>query len=244
MVKILVPLAVFEDKKHFPTHGMRDSYLRKLISFGVEPVLLPSSLPDESIKKFYDECSGILLMGGKDIDPKYYGADIEPKTEIEYSRRDEVEISLAKMTVKDKKPFLGICRGLQVLNVAQGGTLTQHLPDRFPTEKHGISEGGNYDDLKGKDCAHTININTDSNLGKFINKPQITVACGHHQCIDKIGNELKIGASSPVGVIESIEHTEPNYFCLGVQFHPEVSETPELEPIFAKFIEASRNWKG
>lgn len=243
MVKILVPLAVFDDKNYFPTHGIRDSYLRKLISLGVNPVLLPSSLPDELIKKFYDECNGVLLMGGKDINPKHYGAELEPKTDIEYARRDEVEIALAKMAVKDEKPILGICRGLQVLNVALGGNLIQHLPGKFPNEKHGLSEGGNYDNLKGEDCAHIVNIKADSNFSIILNKLQVTVACGHHQSIDKVGENLNAVASSPLGVTEAIEYKDKNYFCLGVQFHPEVYEGGELEPIFEKFIEASKNWR-
>ncbi len=238
MLKILVPLAIFDDKKYFPTHGIRDSYLRKLISYNIEPILLPTTLPINIVKKYYENCSGVLLMGGGDINPSYYGKEIENKTNIEVPKRDEVELEIAKWAVADKKPFLGICRGLQVLNVSQGGTLTQHLPDKFPDEKHGLSEGGNYDDLRGANCAHIINIEKESKLEKILEKSQVTVPCGHHQCIEKIGTDLKIGAMSPLGVVESIEHIDPNYFCLGVQFHPEVYENGELEPIFKNFFEA------
>jgi gamma-glutamyl-gamma-aminobutyrate hydrolase PuuD len=236
MIKILVPLAVFDDKNYFQTHGVRTSYLKKIFSYEVEPVFLSPFTPIKLVEKYYKECSGVLMMGGGDINPLYYDEEIEEKTKIDDKNRDEIELFLAKSAVKDKKPFLGICRGMQVLNVAQNGTLTQHLPDKFPNEKHGISEGGNYSDLRNADCAHVITIEPNTKLEKILSKSEVTVPCGHHQCVNTIGTDLKAGAHSPIGVVESIEHIDSDYFCLGVQFHPEVYKDGELEPIFKKFI--------
>ena len=234
-------MAVFEGEKYFQIHGIRTSYLKKIFTYGIEPVFLSPFTPIELVEKLYKECSGILLMGGGDIDPSYYNEGLDNETKVDDKNRDEIELFLAKKTVLDKKPFLGICRGLQVLNVSQGGTLTQHLPKKFPNEKHGISEGGSYSNLKSAECAHDVKINQNSKLYDILKRDQITVACGHHQCINKVGEGLIVGALSPSGVIESIENTDKEYFCLGVQFHPEVYEGRNLESIFEKFFEAVKN---
>ena len=243
MTKILVIMAVFDEKNYFPTYAVRASYLKKIFAYDMEPIFLPTIAPSELIKENYEKCSGVLLMGGKDINPSHYGSSFDPKTDIEDALRDEVELYIARLAIKDQKPFLGICRGCQILNVAQGGTLIQHIPEKFENEQHGISEGGNYDDLRKSAHSNKININRDSNLGNLLNKSEAVVACGHHQAVDKIGKDLKITAKSQLGVVEAIEHVDPNYFCLGVQFHPEVYEDNELEIIFTSFFEACKKWK-
>lgn len=243
MTKILVIMAVLDEKNYFPTHAIRASYLKKIFAYDVEPVFLPTITPIELIKKNYEKCSGVLLMGGDDINPSLYNSLFHSKTETGDSLRDEVEIEITRLSVKDRKPFLGICRGCQILNVAQDGTLIQHIPEKFSGEQHGISEGGNYDDLRNSAQSNIINIETNSNFANLLNKSQATVACGHHQAVDKIGRDLKVVATSNLGVVEAIEHIDPNYFCLGVQFHPEVYENDELEAIFKIFFEACKNWK-
>lgn len=243
MSKILIPMAVFDEKNYFQTHGIRTSYLKKIFKYGIEPVFLSPKTPMNLVEKYYQECAGILLVGGQDINPSYYASKIESETKIDDPARDEIEIFLTKSALKDKKPFLGICRGSQILNVALGGTLIQNVPNEFPNEKHGLSEGGNYDNLRDEKSSHKINIIEDSKLYKLLGKKEVTVPCGHHQSIDKLGNNLKLVAVSPAGVVEGIEHTDQNYFCLGVQFHPEVYEGGELESIFTSFFDAVEKTK-
>ncbi len=132
----------------------------------------------------------------------------------------------------DQKPFLGICRGEQFLNVAFGGSLIQHLPEKT-TESHNV---GAYASLG--EVMHEVEIEPDSRLFTIINKDNITVNSGHHQAIDRVGEGLWVVARTKQGVIEAIEGVDKSQFLLGVQWHPEADQGENSAKIFAAFAQS------
>lgn len=221
-----------------PLHFARETYIQKIVDLGLIPIFISALFPQEDIDALYNECSGVLLMGGSDINPELYGAKKNIKTEPGDIRRDLLEINLARRSIADKKPFLGICRGAQVLNVATGGTLIQHLPDLYPTENH--DDSGSYDGMLNPENGHSIILRAGTKAEKIINKPEIRVSSAHHQAADRIGKNLTAAGISLAGVVEILEYADPNYFCFGLQSHPECcnpkeKERGELEKFFLAF---------
>lgn len=252
MSKILIPLAISRSSKDtlVPNHFVRETYLYKLFAYKLTPILLPVHSPREIVDALYEECCGVLFTGGGDIDPVRYGQTPHPKTEVDDPRRDEFEISILQRAMKDKKPFLGICRGCQVLAVASGGSLYQHVPDIVSTEFHGVSEGGTYDELLQNSSGHKILIDEDSSAHRIIGRKEIATNSGHHQSVKETGKNIRVSGRSPAGIIEIIEHTDPQYFCFGIQSHPECCGTglPQargpngMDAFFEKFGQATEKF--
>lgn len=250
MTKIFVPLAIsrIPANAQVASHFVRESYLRKLYHYGLTPVLVPALTPIEVAEKLYAECAGVLFTGGGDIDPKLYGEQLHPKTEIDDPRRDEFELYFLKKTLADKKPYLGICRGCQMLAVASGGSLYQHVPDIAPSEHHGVSEGGTYDDLLASTNGHEIVVTPGTRAFDFIQKEKIAVNSGHHQSVNNPGTNLVVSGKSEAGIVEILEHTDKTYFCFGLQSHPECCNTEfvgsrqndKLDVFFEMFANASK----
>ena len=245
MKKIFVPLAMmrFPVGVTLPTHIVRETYLVRLLACDLEPVLISPIFPQPLIDARYAECDGVLLMGGGDIDPSHFRTVAHPTTKIDDPRRDELELALARRAIVDRKPMLGVCRGAQTIAVAQGGTLHQHLPESVPDERHGVSEGGNYDDLLKRAQRHDVLLEPQSHIRKILGKDRVSVPSGHHQAVDVPGNDLIISGRSPKGVAEVIEHIDPSYFCFGIQSHPEMPNADDLKPLFEAFAHAARAYR-
>ena len=240
MEKILFPLA---SRKMNPdsltlTHFTFETYINKILKYGLEPRLVASPFSEAMISGAYEECSGVLLIGGSDLHPDFYTDKAHPKTAGVDRRRDEMEIMLAKRALKDKKPFLGICRGHQVLIVSTGGTLIQHIPDVIKGEEHALLEGHNYNDLITGSSVHSVNIIPNPRTASIIKKEKVMVNTAHYQAAKQIGDVLNLACTSPEGVVEIVEHVYSNCFCFGVQSHFEAEENGDLEPFFAAFSEA------
>lgn len=186
--------------------------------YGGEPVTIRSGTPMSIV----DECVGLVIPGGVDVDPRHYGQPRHPRTQFSNSERDDFEIALIKYAMRHKMAILGICRGNQVLNVALGGTLVQDISDPH-------------------DFKHPVEVDANSHLG-FIGE-EIYVNSLHHQCVDKLGRNLKAIAFAPDGNIEAIQH-EKRKFVLGVQWHPEMTLTPrfnrEMGKVWRNFITAGK----
>jgi putative glutamine amidotransferase len=178
-------------------------------------------------------------MGGGDIDPHAYGASLHSETKIEDVRRDALEILLAQRAEKDKKPILGICRGHQVMAVAGGGSLIQHVPEIAPGESHAVKA---YAHLRNEGTGHSVILTPESRIAAVLQKTKIQVTSGHHQAVKDPGAGMRIVGYSPGGIPEIIESTEER-FAYGVQCHPEAEDVKDLEPLFAAFGEAVRGWK-
>jgi putative glutamine amidotransferase len=193
----------------------------------------------ESPRKVIGEIQGLLLTGGGDIDPVLYGESRHPSVEDAEPGRDEFEIDLARRAMQADVPLLAICRGLQVLNVAAGGTLVQDIPSTVRSDViHSITQP--------KDAiAHTVAIAEGSKLAQALG-PQghagstCRVNSRHHQSVGRMGQGLVATATAPDGVIEAVEKPDAS-FCVGVQWHPEnFWRTSEFGPLFQSFAAAAR----
>ena len=193
----------------------------------------------ESPRKVLEEVDGILLTGGGDVDPVFYGEDRHASVEDAEPGRDEFEIDLARRAMAGDVPLLAICRGSQVLNVAAGGTLVQDIPTGVDSElPHRVPEP------KNADC-HDISIVRGSQLANALGET-VAASCScrvnsrHHQSVARLGAGLVASATAADGVIEGIE-APACAFCLGVQWHPEnFWQTGEFTPLFDAFVAAAR----
>ncbi len=216
--------------------GRLDDYVTAVEKSGGTARVLEVS---ESPRALVAELDGVLLTGGADVDPAFYGEPRHPEVYDAEPGRDEFEIDLARRAMDADLPMLAICRGTQVLNVAAGGTLVQDIPSTLTTElSHSIDVP--------KDCvAHDVRIVPGSRLHEALGGA-VDAACAcrvnsrHHQSVARLGNSLLATAMAPDGVIEAIESPQAR-FCLGVQWHPEnFWRTGEFRPLFDAFVGAAR----
>jgi putative glutamine amidotransferase len=213
-----------------------DDYLASVEQAGARARVLEVT---ESPRKVLNELDGLLLTGGGDVDPVFYGEDRHPLTDDAEPGRDEFEIDLARRAMSGGIPLLAICRGAQVLNVAAGGTLVQDIPSAVETElSHSVTEP--------KDLAcHDIDIVAGTMLSTVLGEA-VHAACScrvnsrHHQSIGRAGEGLVVSARAADGVVEAIEMPGAP-FCIGVQWHPEnFWKSGEFKPLFDAFVQAAR----
>jgi len=178
---------------------------------GIAALLPPQSVGDDITDRVLDRVDGLLITGGRDVDPTSYGQQAHPATDRPGGCRDSWEFALVDGALRRSMPILGICRGAQVLNVALGGTLHQHLPDVLGHTHH----------QQGNAVFSTSNVHTvaGSRLAGLVGAG-VSVRCYHHQAIDRLGTGLSISATDSAGVIEAIE-MPGKHFVVAVQWHPE-----------------------
>ncbi|MDZ4786686.1 MAG: gamma-glutamyl-gamma-aminobutyrate hydrolase family protein [bacterium] len=218
-------------------HFVRTSYINKLINVGLTPLLISPYTNQTEIESLLSTLSGFLLTGGGDIDPKFYNEEAHPLTLAGPAILDQFSLEITRQIVRNKKPLLAICRGQQVLNVALGGSLHQHIPDVFPNETHRVNDSETYVEALTP-LPHEIIIEKKSILESCSQSERIRVNSSHHQAINKLGRDLVVSAQSPLGVIEGVEHRDHEYFCLATQFHLEMMEGDFSLNIFKYFSEA------
>jgi putative glutamine amidotransferase len=193
----------------------------------------------ESPRSLVSALDGVLLTGGGDVDPVFYGQSRHDTVEDAEPGRDEFEIDLARRAVATDLPLLAICRGAQVLNVSAGGTLVQDIPSTVGGDlTHAIRQQGN-------DTAHTVSVTPGSRLFEALG-PAVgagstcRVNSRHHQSVARLGSGLVATAAAGDGVVEAIEAPDAR-FCLGVQWHPEnFWRTGEFDGLFGSFVAAAR----
>lgn len=170
------------------------------------------SAEDKNLEEL-NNCDGLVLSGGIDIHPRFYGttSDYTGAPETFNEARDEFEIDVFKMAQENKLPVLGICRGMQLINVILNGTLIQHLDEKEIKESH----------IGNPDKSHSVKIIPGTVLSGIINNKTSETNSAHHQAIDKLGTGLVVNAISGDGVIEGIERKKNGPFLLAVQWHPE-----------------------
>lgn len=207
-------------------------YEQSLFLTGAVPVLLPIA-PDELADRYIDLCDGIIFSGGGDVDPRFFGEPPSPYIEPFDIERDRFEILLLKKAIDAGKPVLCICRGLQVLNVAYGGTLVQDLATEW--------ENPILHDQKiarGK-TSHGVRIIPDSRFSQLLGgRDSLYVNSLHHQAIKKLAPGFRAVAFAPDGVIEAVEH-EQNDRIIGIQWHPEslaASGDSLMRGLFRSFV--------
>jgi putative glutamine amidotransferase len=191
-------------------------YVRAIEHAGARALLVPPS--EEGVDETLDVLDGILFSGGADLDPQTYGAEAHSETRDTRPERDRGELALLEAALARDMPVLAICRGLQVLNVARGGDLVQHLPDTVGHEQHR--------ETKGVFSDHGVRIDDDSRVGALLGD-RAPVKSSHHQGVGRIGEGLREVAWSDDGTVEALEDPAQR-FAVGVLWHPEAGEDRKL----------------
>jgi len=193
---------------------VNEAYVRALQSVGLVPLVVPPSLSPDEARAVVARVSGVVLSGGEDIDPARYNAARHPATQKPKPARDATELALVDAAHDARRPLLGICRGLQLLNVALGGTLVQDLGMLRP------SDIGHSLESSRAHRVHRVTILSGSRLAAATGALDIEVNSIHHQAVDQLAPSLRATAFAPDGVVEAVE-TTGEWWALAVQWHPE-----------------------
>ncbi|MBI2707259.1 MAG: gamma-glutamyl-gamma-aminobutyrate hydrolase family protein [Proteobacteria bacterium] len=220
------------DYATFPFYGVRQKYCDRVVEEGGIPFPLTHDLG--LVREYVSLIDGLLITGGgHDISPTYYGVEkIHPTVTLK-PQRTAFELAIAKAVLEKNIPLLGICGGEQVINVALGGSLIQHIPDEVPDPLDHLQP------QRRNELIHTITVKKGTLLHKIVEKDEISVNSVHHQAVKTPGQGIMVNALAADGVIEGIE--APAYrFCLGLQWHPEFAITSQDKALFMAFLEAAR----
>ena len=193
---------------------LNEAYVDAVRAAGLTPLVVPP-LPADELSEIADAVGGIVLTGGEDVAPSRYGAAAAAATTSVHAKRDECELALARLAHDRRIPTLAICRGIQLVNVAFGGTLVQDIPTERPSEiRHDVA------DMRTS-RVHDVRVDPDSRLGGVIGAETIQVNSSHHQAIGKVADRLRVSARAPDGIIEGAEWIADDWWMLAVQWHPE-----------------------
>lgn len=217
--------------------GVLSTYTRAVDLAGGAPVLIPLQLGEDTLRGIFERLDGVLLAGGADIHPQEFGQERLPVCGDVDSARDAAELRLTRWTLAEDKPVFGICRGIQMLNVAAGGSLYQDIPSELPTAiAHDHHEGDAYNRP-----AHPVEIESDSRLARALGATRVAVNSLHHQALKQLAPGFHIVARAPDGVIEAVESANGG-FALGVQFHPEwlLDDDARMLRLFEEFVASAR----
>ena len=198
------------------------AYVTALEGAGLIPLIVPPLSRADAAAAILDTVSGLVLTGGEDVDPARYGENRHEKVRSVNAARDATEASLIEQAKARGKPVLAICRGIQILNVALGGTLVQDIPSQIGTA---IA----HDEDTARDArSHEISIEPGSLIARAVGAEGVTVNSFHHQSVDRVADGMRVTARSPDGVIEGMESTDANWWVMAVQWHPEeMTDSPE-----------------
>jgi putative glutamine amidotransferase len=211
------------------------SYVDAVHAAGGIAVMLPADpAAVEAPDSILDLLDALVLAGGADVDPSNYGADPHPATKGTVPERDAFEIALATRAMERDMPFLGICRGMQVMNVARGGTLTQHLPDDYGHEDHRRALG-TFDNSD-----HDVRLADGSLVARKAGQTLHNTKSHHHQGVDRIGDGLEVTGWATIDDLPEVLEVPGNRFALGVQWHPEADST---SPLLAALVEEARAYR-
>ena len=217
-----------------PTVVLMQSYIHAIMQAGGVPVLIPSMIAEDGWDALYSRLDGILFSGGGDIALEHSPGDPHPRIDDVELDRDSVEFKMIQASALDGKPFLGICRGCQVMNVALGGTLYTHIPDQLPN-----ALDHSYPGNKRTVLVHEVKIEEGTRIAEIVGEPILKVNSLHHQGLKDIAPSLRATGHAPDGLVESVELPD-HPFGLGVQWHPEwLTDQVPTRNLFRKFVEVA-----
>lgn len=226
---------VMEDLEFYKTNK---AYIDAILEAGGIPVEIPACGNPEELDRLADMLDGFLSPGGYDVAPLFYGE--EPCRQVVFTRSmdDEFEFSLVKKMAQRGKPILGICRGLQVINVAFGGSLWQDIPSQLPESNGHLMKGPRYESY------HSVELEPGSRLAQIFGSETLQTNTFHHQAVKDLAPGFKASAHAKDGVVEGIEHE--SQYIVAVQWHPEgmFQVKPQFARIFQDFVaEAAKKLK-
>ena len=211
-----------EDKSNM----IESAYSRAVELYGGAPVLIPTVAHASSLDFLFSIVSaidGLLIPGSRDMDPKFYGESPHPAIKPMSPERTETEFSVLRLALEKKTPVLGICGGMQFVNVFYGGSIHQDIKALLPDALD--HEGGS---------VHGITVFADTVFGGFVKKKKFKIKSYHHQAINRVGEGLRVNALAPDGIVEGFESTDGRV--MGFQWHPELERTRLSELIFTWFL--------
>ncbi|MBW8012007.1 MAG: gamma-glutamyl-gamma-aminobutyrate hydrolase family protein [Chloroflexi bacterium] len=212
------------------------SYIEALSKAGALPVLIPLGLPENQLKELITSLDAVVFTGGGDIETELFIGEDHPEVTGVDKERDNMELQLVHDVLETQMLFLAICRGIQVLNVAMGGTLYTHIADQLPgAVEHTFFPGYPWDHM-----AHTVQLEEGSRLAEIVDTQTLPVNSLHHQGVRELASGLRATGYSPDGLVEAAELPE-HPFGLAVQWHPEwLPDDPKMQALFSTFVEAAR----
>lgn len=213
---------------HLPAALIPLDYVDGVERAGGRALLIPPS--EDGVEETLSALDGVVFSGGADVDPGLYGADAHPETDAPQARRDAGEIALLRAALERDMPTLAICRGFQLLNVARGGDLIQHLPEEVGNDVHKR--------IPGEFAVHPVEVKEGSRLGSIVGATP-AVTSHHHQALGRVGDGLVESAWAADGTLEGVEDPSRR-FLVGVQWHPEASEDAAL---FEALVEQAREYR-
>lgn len=212
-----------------------EAYLQAVLNAGGAPVILPAELPEEEFSGLFSRLDGFLFTGGSDVDPARFGGVPHPRVYGIDPERDGTEIALVRLAAETGRPFLGICRGIQVINVALGGSLYTDVADQLA----GARKHDHYPDSPRDFLAHRVSVTPDSRLAAILDGVDVAVNSMHHQGAERIAPGLTATAYAPDGLVEAVE-LPGHPFGLGVQWHPECLQAyPPQRSLFTALVKAA-----
>lgn len=217
-----------------PTVALMQSYVNAIMQAGGVPVLIPSMIHEDGWDALYARLDGILFSGGGDIALEHFSGDAHPRIDDVDPERDSVELKMLNAAAEDGKPFLGICRGCQVMNVALGGTLYTHIQDQLPKALD-HSYPGNMRTV----IVHEVKLEEGTRIAEIMGEPILKVNSLHHQGLKDIAPSLRVTGVAPDGLVEAVELPD-HPFGIAVQWHPEwLTDQESTRNLFIKFVEAA-----
>ncbi|MEM9368395.1 MAG: gamma-glutamyl-gamma-aminobutyrate hydrolase family protein [Planctomycetota bacterium] len=206
-------------------------YYESIIKAGGVPVIIPPQIDSESITRITETLDGVVLVGGGDLDPRRDGFMLHPSVRLMDAGRETSDRMLMADVAERRMPLLAIGSGMQLMNVQQGGNLFLHIKEDLPNAVPHF-------DAQDTNHRHTLEIESDSLIGRVYGDGEIRVTSRHHMAVDEIAPGFRVTARCPDGVIEAIESEMLDWFAVGTQFHPESAAASALDiRIFEEFIE-------
>ena len=213
------------------------AYIDAVCAAGGVPVIIPILTDSLALAAILDKVDGVVMIGGEDVDPAFYGEAALPEMGEINAPRDTFDLMLARMTARSHKPLLGICRGMQLINVAFGGTLWQDIPSQVPLSqiRHKVGED--------ESPFHDIFVQADSRLARLTAAGGSRVNSYHHQAVKDVAKGFVVTATSPDGLPEAMERFSGGDRIIAVQFHPEkmyAAGDMRFQPLFEWLVKESR----